>query len=229
MTLTVLSSGSSGNCYVIQNETEALIIEAGVPFKEVKKALDFNVMKIKGVIASHIHSDHAGRINEYEKSGILTCKPYDISEHIFASFNHMGKFKIRDFHLKHDVPCYGFVIEHPDMGRLLYASDTEYIKYRFKNINHILIEANYDKDTIPDDAENREHVFMGHMEISTTCDFVKANDNPNLHEVVLLHLSEKNADSDDFQKRVSAVTNKPVYVARKGLTVDVSLLPEWCR
>ena len=54
MTLTVLSSGSSGNCYVIQNETEALIIEAGVPFKEVKKALDFNVMKIKGVIASHI-------------------------------------------------------------------------------------------------------------------------------------------------------------------------------
>ena len=141
----------------------------------------------------------------------------------------MGNFKIRDFHLKHDVPCYGFVIEHPDMGRLLYASDTEYIKYRFKNINHILIEANYDKDTIPDDAENREHVFMGHMEISTTCDFVKANDNPNLHEVVLLHLSEKNADSDDFQKRVSAVTNKPVYVARKGLTVDVSLLPEWCR
>ena len=115
------------------------------------------------------------------------------------------------------------------MGRLLYASDTEYIKYRFKNINHILIEANYDKDTIPDDAENREHVFMGHMEISTTCDFVKANDNPNLHEVVLLHLSEKNADSDDFQKRVSAVTNKPVYVARKGLTVDVSLLPVWCR
>ena len=37
MKLRVLGSGSSGNCYILENEAEALIIEAGVPFMEVKK------------------------------------------------------------------------------------------------------------------------------------------------------------------------------------------------
>lgn len=55
MKLKVLGSGSSGNCYILENDTEALIIEAGVPFMEVKKALDFNISKIQGVVISHEH------------------------------------------------------------------------------------------------------------------------------------------------------------------------------
>ncbi len=55
MKLKVLGSGSSGNCYILHNETEALIIEAGFPFMEVKKALDFNISKIQGVVISHEH------------------------------------------------------------------------------------------------------------------------------------------------------------------------------
>lgn len=39
MRLKVLGSGSSGNCYILENENEALIIEAGLPFMEVKKAV----------------------------------------------------------------------------------------------------------------------------------------------------------------------------------------------
>lgn len=46
MNLTVVGSGSNGNCYVLQNEEEALIIEAGLPFdKKVKEALHWNVEK----------------------------------------------------------------------------------------------------------------------------------------------------------------------------------------
>ena len=55
MELKVLGSGSSGNCYILENDNEALIIEAGLPFMEVKKALNFNVMKIKAVLVSHTH------------------------------------------------------------------------------------------------------------------------------------------------------------------------------
>ena len=58
MKLKVLGSGSSGNCYILENDNEALIIEAGLPFMKVKKALNFNVMKIKAVLITHIHSDH---------------------------------------------------------------------------------------------------------------------------------------------------------------------------
>ena len=58
MKLKVLGSSSSGNCYILESDTEALIIEAGLPFMEVKKALNFNVRKIVGVVVSHSHGDH---------------------------------------------------------------------------------------------------------------------------------------------------------------------------
>ena len=64
--LKVLGSGSSGNCYILENENEALIIEAGLPFMEVKKALNFNVMKIVGMISSHEHGDHYKYFEQYK-------------------------------------------------------------------------------------------------------------------------------------------------------------------
>lgn len=139
----------------------------------------------------------------------------------------MGNFKIQPFALEHDVPCYGFLISHPDMGRLIYASDTEFIKWRFRNINHFLVEANYCKDLIPDDIEEtkRQHVFLGHMEIDTTCEFLKANKNADMRNVVLLHLSNDNANAELFKAKAENVVDCPVYVAERGMAVDVSLTP----
>lgn len=48
MRLIVLGSNSLGNCYILENKKEALIIEAGVPFQEVKKAMNYDIGKIVG-------------------------------------------------------------------------------------------------------------------------------------------------------------------------------------
>lgn len=50
-----LSSSSSGNCYLLESKTECLVLEAGISFKEAKKALNFNISKVKGVLVSHEH------------------------------------------------------------------------------------------------------------------------------------------------------------------------------
>lgn len=97
MRLRVLGSGSSGNCYILENDNEALIIEAGLPFMEVKKALDFNVMKIAGVLASHIHGDHAKYIGEYEKAGVPVWKPYDTDFYKSCDMKEYGTFEVRTF------------------------------------------------------------------------------------------------------------------------------------
>ena len=55
MKLHVVDSGSSGNTYILMNETEALILDAGCSFMRVKKALGFNVRQIVGVIVTHEH------------------------------------------------------------------------------------------------------------------------------------------------------------------------------
>lgn len=121
----------------------------------------------------------------------------------------------------HDVPCCGFLIQHPETGRVLYASDTEYIKYRFRNLNHILIECNYSKELIPEDAVNRSHVMLGHMEIQTVLEFLRTNNNPNLQNVVLLHMSTKNSDPYEFVAEVEKMVQCLVWAAEKGLEVDL--------
>jgi len=134
-----------------------------------------------------------------------------------------GKFTIQSFRLVHDVTCFGFLIHHPDMGNVLYASDTEYIKYRFRNLNHILMECNYSRDLIPEDAVNRSHVMTGHMELRTMLEFLRANNSPNLQNVVLLHMSAINSDPDEFVAEVGKVVQCPVWAAEKGLEVDLLL------
>lgn len=55
MLMSCAASGSGGNCYILQNSQEALIIECGCKLIDCKKALDFNVSKIVGAIVTHEH------------------------------------------------------------------------------------------------------------------------------------------------------------------------------
>lgn len=56
--LKVLGSSSSGNCYLIETEKSKLILDAGVNFKNVQKALKFDFKNIEGVLITHEHMDH---------------------------------------------------------------------------------------------------------------------------------------------------------------------------
>lgn len=224
MRMKCLGSGSSGNCYIIENDTEALIIEAGVRFKDVKIALDFNVSKIKCVIISHEHGDHRKYWHEYVKAGIPVFEPYR-NDGTTMEFKD-SRFIIQAFDLVHDVPCYGFLISHPDMGKLVYITDTEYCKYRFNGLNHILVEANYSLDCMaPIDNPKRNHVLTGHMSIDTAVEFLKTNTSPELLNVALLHLSESNSDEKQFRAAAEAVVDCPVWIAGKGLEVKLNEFP----
>lgn len=225
MRLFVLGSGSSGNCYLLENETECLVIEAGVKYSEVKKAIDFQTRKVVGVIAGHAHLDHSGRLGDYDGSGIPIFKPYEKFEKMVA----YGNFKIYPFELLHNVPCYGFYITHPDMGILVYVSDTEYIKYTFKGVNHFLVEANYSTELVERDSAKYEHQITGHMNIDTTCRFLKKNNNSNLKTVTLCHLSADCGNAEDFKARAEEVVDCPVYVAKKGLEISLDLMPDWAK
>lgn len=238
MKLKVLGSGSSGNCYILENDEEALIIEAGLPFMEVKKALNFNVMKIKAVLITHDHGDHRKYWFEYVRAGIPVFEPFklDGSSLEFAD----SQFRViaidnrdksgRWLHNNSDgseCPCYGFYITHPEMGSLVYATDTEYVRWRFKGVNHILCEANYDMQFVNRDEPNYEHRLRGHMSLDTALKFISTNDNPALRNVVLIHLSDKSGDPALFKQKTEEIVKygANVYIAEKGLNVDMNLCP----
>lgn len=55
MLLKIVGSGSSGNGYILESKTEALILEAGVKVKDIKKSIGWNISKICGCLISHEH------------------------------------------------------------------------------------------------------------------------------------------------------------------------------
>lgn len=143
----------------------------------------------------------------------------------------IGNFTVTPFNVPHDtdIECYGYMIEHVEMGKLLFTTDLQYCKYNFSKqiINHIMVEMNYDMNLVNKDNPNYEHVLRGHASCDTALKIISTNDNPMLLNVVLIHLSDKNADSAEFQQKTKETVKygADVYVAEKGLEVDLNLLP----
>lgn len=177
---------------------------------------------------SHPPLDHSKSVEDFEAMGIQILAPYLGDSR--KSMN-MGGFTVKPFdlttidgnwtHTNADgTPCpiFGFLIMHPEMGRMLYITDCNLIKWKFKDINHILLGVNYDKDLIDrDNTGKANHVFRGHLSIDTACDFVKANYSDNLQNVIMCHLSAENADRDSFiEKMKNAVNGANVDVAERN-------------
>jgi phosphoribosyl 1,2-cyclic phosphodiesterase len=237
MKLRCLGSGSSGNCYLlIAGNGETLIIDPGVPIKEIKQALNWNISCVVGAVCTHNHADHAKSVKDLEQMGISVFKPYESPKPMsigspgwtiqgFELTDKTGKF----MHTNADgseCPCYGFLISHPEMGRLLYITDTELVKWRFKNVNQILVEANYSKEIIQQENPNYEHVCRGHMELGTTLEFLKVNKGQDLRNVVLLHLSDNNSDAEMFAAKAKEVVGMAdVYVADKEMEIELNKDP----
>jgi phosphoribosyl 1,2-cyclic phosphodiesterase len=235
MKLKVLGSSSKGNCYIIGNKQSILILEAGIPLKDVLPAIKFDISKIVGVLSSHIHGDHSKCIPDYlfrsipvyapeETAGVYKTK---IVRH--KKVFQVGNFKIMPFELKHDAQCLGFLIQHPEMGKLLFCTDTYYIPYKFQGLNHILVEVNYSKNIINDNVLRGVTPFIhykralsSHMELETTKEMLRANDLSTVVNIVLLHLSDKNSDSVLFKKEIESVTGRPVYIADKELEISLN-------
>ena len=216
-----LGSGSKGNCWVMDDGEEILVVDCGVPIKDCKIAIGFQINRVVGCIVSHSHKDHAGYITQYEGCGLKVYKPYETVDRV----TRFGSFLIQSFPLVHDVPCFGFLISNPNMGRILYATDTEYIRYRFKNLNYIIVEANYANELLDDDLEDgtkRTHVLRGHMELQTTKRFLRNNVDENTRAVVLAHLSNENADGNLFISEIESALSPfgAIAIAKKGLVVN---------
>ena len=224
MKLKVLSTGSNGNCYLLQTETETLILDCGISIKEIKKGLNFDLSKVVGCVVTHSHKDHSLSVKDFENMGINVWQPY--LEQNKSPKIKFGGFSIRSFDVPHDdTSCCGFMIEAPGGDKILYATDFEYIKYSFRkmNIQHFLIECNYQNEYVDKSAENRNHVLKGHAELQTTLGIIKDNLD-SLKTVILCHLSEKNSIPEECVVETKKVVKHNVFVdyARKGLEVELN-------
>lgn len=240
MVLKVLGSSSSGNCYLLENEKECLVLETGIDFKEVLKALNFNITKVVGCLVTHEHKDHSKYVKEFITNGINVYTSKGTAEQLKLKSNFIkivrhneifkaGNFKVIPFNVKHDVKePFGYYINHKETGNVLFATDTYYIPNKFKNLNNILIECNYSKEILERNIEQgfvpialKERVIQSHFEFENCKNCLKENNLRQVNNVVLIHLSNQNSDARKFKDEIQNILPfANVFVANKGLEIE---------
>jgi phosphoribosyl 1,2-cyclic phosphodiesterase len=239
MKLTVLGSGSSANGYVLQNETEAIVLECGCPFSACEKVVDYNISKIKGCFITHEHQDHAHYAKTYaqylqiyssygtlEKLNLLDNRAFPIKEKQRYT---LGGFTIIPFKTEHDAAePLGFIVKHKDFGALMFATDTYYLRYYFSNLDYLLIECNYDREKLNNNIENGlipkfvgKRILRSHLSLDDCIKTILANDLTKIKGIVLLHLSSNNGNEQKFKDAVVKATGKQVIIAKKGLEIEL--------
>lgn len=119
-----------------------------------------------------------------------------------------------------ECPIYGYLIQHDkEKIRMLYITDTALIKWRFKDVDTMLLGVDYSDDYLEFETNEakKKHILSGHLELNTAVDFIKVTDRDHtLNNVIVGHLSESNSDILTFEKAIRKVTQSNIYFARKG-------------
>jgi phosphoribosyl 1,2-cyclic phosphodiesterase len=232
ITFTVLASSSRGNCYHVTDGTTHLLLECGLPFREIQRKLDFQTSEIKCCLVTHEHKDHSRAVTDMAKAGIDcymsrgTAYALGVSGHWIKVIQaqqtfQVGTWTILPFETQHDAAePLGFLLVNQAGDKLLFATDTYYIKYKFVGLNIIAVECNYALDilnanikdgSVPEAMKNR--LLQSHFSLGNVKEFLKANDLSLVTEIHLLHLSGDNSDASRFKREIQELTGKAVYVA----------------
>lgn len=245
MKLKVLASGSKGNCYLLQSPTGSLLLEAGIPLREIKKGLNFDLSGVLGCLVTHAHKDHSKAIVDVMKAGIDCYMSVGTADELGVEFYYrahkllgvqfsIGDFMILPFPTEHDCPgSLGFLIQYkPTKEKLLFITDSYYSKYKFSGLNYILIECNYIKETLDENIEAgrinpamKPRLLKSHFSLDHVLDFLKANDLSQCREIILLHLSDANSDAKRMIREIEDLTDITPKVAEPGLEVELELYP----
>jgi phosphoribosyl 1,2-cyclic phosphodiesterase len=176
--------------------------------------------------------DHSKAVKEIMRAGIDCYMSRGTAEALGLSGHRInikkarqqfriGTWTILPFETQHDAAePLGFLLANQDGDKLLYATDTYYIRYRFQGLTHIVIETNYSMDilkrnvdagTVPKELKSR--ILKSHFSLENVKKFLLANDLSKVQEIWLLHLSDNNSDSERFKREIQELTGRMVFIA----------------
>ncbi len=230
MELSIIASGSNGNCYLLQSGETAILFDAGKGYRETAErmaALGKDIREVKGIVLSHAHGDHYKGIGPISRRlGIpvyirepvyLSCRqwlgPVEV-RHFEGTFQ-IGDLEITPIETSHDVDSCGFAV-----GGLGLFTDTGCVTAQMREIisdlDAILIESNYDEEMLmngsyPRHLKDRILSDRGHLSNDDTSDFI-CRYGDHLSQVFLAHLSENNNSAEKVRETFESVNGDRPYV-----------------
>lgn len=231
--ITALASSSKGNCYHITDGSTPILIESGIPFKDIQKKLNFQTHSIAACLLSHEHQDHSKSAKDILKAGINiytskgTAEALNLKHHRVKTIKakksfRLGTWIVMPFDVKHDAAePLGFLLANKDGEKLVFITDSYYSPYKFNGLTHIMIECNYSMEILNENIANgkvprimKKRLLKSHFSLENVKDFLRINDLSRVQEIWLLHLSDNNSNEELFKSEIQKLTGKVVYVPR---------------
>lgn len=216
MKIKVLASGSKGNSTYIECGNTKILIDAGISYMQIKKALEeinVNVCDLNIILITHTHSDHIKGLCSLIKKTNATLYItediyYDLLKNMTINNYYIiegEKFKYNDLSVEllpvsHDVSCYSFIINYKNKN-LVYITDTGYLNKRYfdklKNKDVYIIESNHDETMLMDGPypfilKQRILSDRGHLSNKATARILTKLIGDNTKYIFLAHISEHN-------------------------------------
>jgi hypothetical protein len=191
------------------------------------------------VCVSHSHLDHAAHLKEYVKifkcySSLDTFDNLKITHHNVSPMlpikaYPVGNFQVVGFDVTHDVRCFGFCIQHKEIGVTVFITDASEVNYKFDKLTNILLEINYDEEILDDNFYKghgngflRERIKNAHLSLEQAKEFLLNNDLSNVLNILLLHLSNSNSHALNFKSEIEKLTGKIVTIAEQGTVIELN-------
>jgi len=212
MEISVIASGSNGNCCLIEDHGVSVLIDAGKSGREIEtrmRRLGKCLEDVDGIVITHAHSDHISGVGVLSRRfGIPVYMAKEVysrtslgkfESRIFSGDFKVGSLKVKPIVTSHNVSSCGFVV-----GKFGYFTDTGMVTKQMKKVipslNSILLESNHDVEMVHNGnypAFLKKWILSdeGHLSNDNASSIIQEK-GKNLSLVLLGHLSENHNTPD---------------------------------
>lgn len=229
-----LQSGSAGNSYAIDDGETVLLLEAGISDKKIVRGYGDILPRTAGCLISHEHIDHsrgaaglsAFGVDLYASKGTLGVlgnfgRPYRCKALAPLKQTQIGSWIVLPFPTEHDAaePMGFLLYSEPAKEKVLFATDTHFIPYRFPGLTAMMVECNYSQPLLKKSVREgwvhpslEKRLMQSHFSLEDCKAFLEASDLSRVHDIYLLHLSSQNGNRDLFRREAVKAAGVPVTV-----------------
>ena len=231
--LTILASGSAGNCALLEAGDVAVLVDAGLSGKRIAEslaALGRNIGELSGVLLTHEHGDHTAGLpvlanrfkvplyaNELTIGALQPLIPKYRDWRVFKTGEEidLGALRVESFAIPHDAyDPVGFVARASGVAvgfltDLGYA--TKLVLERVRGCDALLLEANYDLELLRNDTKRpwptKQRIMArhGHLSNEAAAGVLAEIVDGRLRQVFLGH---KSADCNTHELAEQTVSGK---------------------
>lgn len=221
MTINVLASGSSGNCYVIEDiQGNQILLECGIKYEKIIPHIDYE--KLDCLLTSHCHMDHSLCIDRFKDNLVDT---FTTDNAIAGKPIKLKNWTILPIQMFHNVNCFGYMIQNKIENKtILFATDTNGLPdIADRNFDCMMLECNYNYNKMLDNSQAKllySDGYKNHMAMEDLVEWLRVRTRKPKH-LLAIHLSNNsNLDKELAEQQLSQFAHKFSF-AKKGVKVKI--------